>query len=69
MDRDEVIRKLRSVKPGRIRAHAVNVESVYYPVKEAFQQVTGLDLLDFNTNQARSAFRRLGFEVVRVSRS
>lgn len=68
MDRDEVIRKLRGVNPGRIKAHAVNIEGVYHPVKEAFREVTGLDVLDFNTNQARSAFKRLGFDVVRMSR-
>lgn len=68
IDSDEVVRKLRGVKPGRIKAHAVQVEDVYHPVKEAFAEVTGLDVLDFNTNTARNAFRRLGFEVVRISR-
>jgi hypothetical protein len=69
MDRDEVIKKLRGIKPGRIREHAVKVEDVYHPVKEAFARVTGLDLLDFNTNTARNAFKRLGFEVSRLSTS
>lgn len=69
MNREEVIKKLRGTTPGRIREHAVKVEDVYHPVKEAFARVTGLDLLDFNTNTARSAFKRLGFEVVRLSAS
>lgn len=68
MDRELVVRKLRGMKPGRIRAHAVKVEDVYYPIKEAFSTVTGLDVLDFNTNTARNTFKRLGFEVVRLSR-
>ena len=67
MDREDVIQKLRGVTPGRIKTHAVDVEGRLHPVKEAFHVVTGTDVLDFNTNQARSAFKRLGFEVVRVS--
>jgi hypothetical protein len=67
MDGDEVVRKLRGVKPGRIKNHAVKVEDVYHPIKEAFHTITGIDVADFNTNQARSAFKKLGFEVVRIS--
>lgn len=63
----QVERALRSVQPGPIQAHAVEVGGVLHPVKEAFAQATGLDLLDFNTNQARSIFRRLGFKVTRVA--
>src|SRR3954465_6054684 len=63
---DEVVEKLRGAKPGAIRTHAVRVEGVLYPIKEAFSSVSGLDLLDFNTNQARNWFRKLGFEVLRV---
>ena len=65
MDREDVIQKLRGVTPGRIQTHAVDVEGRLYPVKEAFHVVTGADVLDFNTNQARSVFKRLGFEVGR----
>lgn len=66
MTSDDVVRKLRGVKPGRVHQHAVKVQGIYYPVKEAFARVTGVDLLDFTTNTARSAFKRLGFEVIRV---
>ena len=69
MERDEVVAKLHGVKPGRIKTHAVNVEDVYHPIKEAFARVAGIDVLDFNTNTARNAFKRIGFEVVRLSRS
>lgn len=68
MDSDEVIKKLRGVKPGPIRHHAVKVEDVYHPIKKAFARVTGMDVLDFNTNTARNAFKKLGFEVVRMTR-
>ena len=63
---DEVVQRLRGAKFGEIRTHAVRVEGVLYPIKEAFAAVSGLDRLDFNTNQARNWFRKLGFEVVRV---
>lgn len=67
--RDEVTRKLRQISPGRVREHVVEVEGVEHPVKEAFAAVTGLDIADFNTNQARAAFKRLGFPVTRRSSS
>ena len=66
MTKKDVIRKLQGMKPGRIHQHAVRVQGVYHPVKEAFAHVTGLDLLDFNTNTARASFKRLGFEVTRM---
>ena len=66
---DEVVRKLRGAKFGEVRTHAVRVEGVLYPIKEAFAAVSGLDRLDFNTNQARTWFRKLGLEVVRVEQS
>lgn len=61
----EVVSRLRSAKPGPIREHCVEVDGVVHPIKEAFSRVTGLDVLDFNTNQARSVFKRLGFRVMR----
>ena len=67
IERDDVIQKLRGVTPGRIKTHAVDVEGRLHPVKEAFHVVTSVDVLDFDTNQARSAFKRLGFDVSRVS--
>jgi hypothetical protein len=63
---EEVIQKLRSITPGPIRKHAVKVQGVNYPVKQAFSAVTGVDVLDFDTTEARRWFQRLGFEVVRV---
>ena len=69
MTSDEVVLKLRGAKFGEIRTHAVRIEGVLYPIKEAFAAGSGLDRLDFNTNQARTWFRKLGFEVVRVEQS
>lgn len=66
LSRDQVIRKLKGSTPGTIQTHAVEIEGTDYPIKEAFARATGLDLLDFNTNQARSILKRLGFVVKRV---
>ena len=66
LNRDDVVRRLRGVEPGPIRTHAVRVNDVLFPVKKAWAAASGMDLLDFNTNQARNWFRRLGFEIVRV---
>jgi hypothetical protein len=64
----DVIRAARNGDLGVIRQHAVEIEKQLYPVKEVFARATGFDLLDFNTTQARSALRRLGFEVRTVGR-
>lgn len=66
LSRDLIIRKLRGATPGSIQTHAVEIGGMDYPIKEAFARATGLDLLDFNTNQARSILKRLGFIVKRV---
>lgn len=58
---------LKGHEPGPVRTHGVVVEGTLYPVKEVIARATGLDVLDFNTNQARAILRRLGFEVRRAS--
>ena len=63
---DQVVSSLHDSEARSVQTHAVEIDGVTYPIKEALARVTGLDLLDFNTNQARSVFRRLGFKVVRV---
>jgi hypothetical protein len=66
LTRDEVIGRVRGVRPGRIQAHLVEIEGVEFPVKQAFALATGLDVLDFNTNEARRILAALGFAVRRV---
>lgn len=64
--KDEDVRhRLQGVDPGPLRVHVVDVDGVVFPVKEAFAIATGLDPLDFNTNQARGVLKRLGFTVSR----
>ena len=63
---DHIVLTLRGIAPGSVQTHGVEIGGLTYPVKEAFARVTGLDLLDFNTNEARRVFRQLGFKVVRI---
>jgi hypothetical protein len=63
----DVLRAVHDGPLGLVRQHAVEIEQRLYPVKEVFARATGIDLLDFNTTQARAALRRLGFEVRTVS--
>ena len=64
----EVVEKImKGVAPEVIRSHAVVINGVRYPVKQALEKVTGIDRADFITNAARRQFRRLGFEVIRQS--
>ncbi len=62
---DEVVERLRDVRPEWAQLHTVVVNGVSYPVKQALAVVTGIDRLDFITTQARDIFQRLGFEVHR----
>jgi hypothetical protein len=63
----DVLRAVRTGPLGVVRQHAVEIDRQLYPVKEVFARATGVDVLDFNTTQARAALRRLGFEVRTVS--
>ena len=63
----DVMRAVRDGGFGVVRQHAVEIERRLYPVKEVFARATGIDVLDFNTTQARAALRGLGFEVRTVS--
>jgi hypothetical protein len=63
----DVVRAVSNGGFGVVRQHAVEVDRRLYPVKEVFARATGIDVLDFNTTQARAALRRLGFEVRTVS--
>lgn len=57
---------VKHLSPQPPHTHVVKIGETVFPVKQAFSAATGLDLLDFNTNQARSTLRRLGFDVRRV---
>lgn len=61
ISRSDVVRAVSVGGFGSIRQHAVEVDGIAYPVKEVLARATGLDVLDFNTVQARNTLRRLGF--------
>jgi hypothetical protein len=63
----DVLDAVRDGPLGAVRQHAVEIEHRLYPVKDVFARATGIDVLDFNTTQARAALRRLGFDVRTVS--
>ena len=65
--RAAVLRAARDGRFGAVRQHAIEIGKQLYPVKEVFARATGIDVLDFNTTQARSALRRLGFEIRTIS--
>jgi hypothetical protein len=66
LSQEAVLAAVRSVKPAALQKHGVEIAGVLFPVKQAFALATGIDLLDFNTNQARDVLKRLGFRVVRA---
>lgn len=66
LDHEDIQRAVKGLEPGVIHAHRVSVDGVDYPVKQVFAAASGLDLLDFTTNQARRVLRRLGFALTRV---
>jgi hypothetical protein len=63
----EVSRLVSRLEPAEIRDHFVEVRGRRYPVKQALGAATGLDLSDFTSQHARSALRRLGLPVGRLS--
>lgn len=67
LEADDVRHAVKGVTPSAARSHVVDVEGVEYPVKQVFAEATGLDLLDFTTNQARRVLRMLGFPLRRIA--
>ncbi len=65
LTREHVIKVLKEIEPGVIDTHAVEINGKLYPVKQAFAAVSGIDSLDFNTSQARTNFKKMGFKVAR----
>jgi hypothetical protein len=63
----DVSRLVARVEPTEIRDHFVEIRGRRYPVKQALGLATGLDLSDFTSQHARSALRRLGLPVGRLS--
>jgi len=65
--RDDIIRAVHGVPPGRIQVHAVDIAGMDYPVKQPVAAALRMDTLDFTTNEARRVLIGLGFVCRRVS--
>jgi hypothetical protein len=65
----EIEDAIKNLVPEPPRAHIVEVSGKSFPVKQVFSAATGLDRLDFTTNQARTVFKRLGLVVARIDES
>ena len=65
--RDAVLAKTRDLEPDQLHDHGVKLHSKVFPVKQVVATVTGLDRLDFQSMQARSVLKRLGFELWRAA--
>jgi Holliday junction resolvase-like predicted endonuclease len=53
--------RLNGVPPDSIREHAVQVNEVWYPVKQAFEVATGVPRSEFISHAARRHLDTLGF--------
>lgn len=67
LTREQVISGVKKAKPGLIQKHAVEIDGVFFPIKQAFGIVTKIDVLAFQTAEARRVFERLGFKVERMN--
>jgi hypothetical protein len=69
LTKQEVEAKVRRVPPGHIFEHAIEIDDVLYPVKQAFAVATDLPPVEFTTQRARDVLRRLGFSDPRTTSS
>ena len=63
---DEVIRRMRSVRPEPIREHLVMISGVEFPPKQVLEQVSGFNRRSYTTMEANRVLRRLGFTLRRA---
>jgi homoserine kinase len=61
---DDVWRKLRDVRPEPLHQYAIRIDSTLYPIKQAFEVVTGIPRRRFTTQAARRVLAALGSDVV-----
>lgn len=66
LDRESVEASVRTLLPDPIREHYVVVAGRRFPPKQVLRAVTGVDLADFTTHQARRILMRLGFVAARI---
>lgn len=66
LDRESVEAAVAPLLPDPIRKHYVVVGGRRFPPKQVVRAVTGVDLADFTTHQARRILKRLGFVAARA---
>jgi hypothetical protein len=72
LEKEKVDRALARVVPEPVTIHSVKVNGRKFPVKQALSVVLGdigISRLDFTSADARSIFRRLGFELFETRRA
>lgn len=60
---EDVRRELRDVRPEPVHQYAIEIGSALYPVKQAFEVVTGVPRSGFTTQVARRVLAAVGFDV------
>jgi Holliday junction resolvase-like predicted endonuclease len=63
LSREQVEKRLRDVPPEPIQKHAVRINNVWYPVKQAFERAIGVSRNEFRSHSARRHLAALGFEM------
>lgn len=63
LSRDQVEARLAGVVPGTVYTHAVRVNGIWFPVRQAFELALGAPRANFNSHTARRHLTTLGFEV------
>jgi len=62
-----VIERVRGVPPEAVRAHTVRIESVAFPVKQAFELASRINRAQFTSQTAMRHLAALGFEIISLS--
>lgn len=68
LDAQTVIERVRGVPPEAVRTHAVGIEGVAFPVKQAFELASRIDRAHFTSQTAVLQLQALGFEIIGPSR-
>lgn len=67
LTKDEVVRRMRNMRPEPIREHAVEISGTEFPPKQVLEQVTGWDRRSYTTMEANRVLTRLGLPSRRAS--
>lgn len=60
LTKDEVVRRMRDVRPELVRKHVIEISGTEFPPKQVLEQVTGWDRRSYTTMEANRVLTRLG---------